>query len=418
MRVQVVATNDAGSSPPATSSVSTAVVKMPPVNLTAPLVTGTARDEVLLTSTTGTWDGTGPLAYTYQWQRCDTAGNNCVAIAGATASTYRLADADVGHTVRSTVRATNDVGNAVKASAASAVVLAAPPADKTAPVVSGTSRDGQVLTASAGTWSGTGPFTYGYEWLRCDTAGNNCVVIPGATGSTYELTAGDVGHTVRTRVTATNGLGSDTSTSSPSAVVQLAPPSNDARPALAGTARDEQTLTATTGGWDGTGPLDYAYQWQRCDAGPANCVAIAGATGASYTLTDADAGKVVRVVVTASNGAGQATATSVPTVVVAKAPPAAGAVAGALERRRHADRRHRLLDRHRPLRLHLPVAALRRGRQRTASPSPAPPAPPTTCRPRTSATRCAWSSPPPTRSAAPPSPRPRPRRSSTTRPQR
>ena len=84
-----------------------------------------------------------------------------------------------------------------------------------APVVSGTSRDGQVLTATAGTWSGTGPFTYGYEWQRCDAAGNNCVAIPGATGSTYELTAADVGHTVRTGVTATNALGSDTSTSSP-----------------------------------------------------------------------------------------------------------------------------------------------------------------------------------------------------------
>ena len=37
------------------------------------------------------------------------------------------------------------------------------------------------------TWNGSAPFTYTYAWLRCDTSGNNCTTISGATSSTYTL---------------------------------------------------------------------------------------------------------------------------------------------------------------------------------------------------------------------------------------
>ncbi|MDQ1476678.1 MAG: hypothetical protein QOE62_1907, partial [Actinomycetota bacterium] len=68
-------------------------------------------------------------------------------------------------------------------------------------------------------------------------------------------------------------------------------------------------LTASVGSWDGAFPISYAYQWKRCDAGdPLNgpCVNITGATSSFYTPVAADAGKRLRVQVTATNGQGTA----------------------------------------------------------------------------------------------------------------
>ena len=39
------------------------------------------------------------------------------------------------------------------------------------PVISGSAVQAQTLTTSTGAWSGTAPFTYAYEWRRCDAAG-------------------------------------------------------------------------------------------------------------------------------------------------------------------------------------------------------------------------------------------------------
>jgi hypothetical protein len=67
------------------------------------------------------------------------------------------------------------------------------------------------------------------------------------------------------------------------------------------------TLSAVKGTWSGTPRISYAYQWQRCSPGFTN---IAGATGASYRLSAADAGIQVRVVITATNVAGSTTVAS------------------------------------------------------------------------------------------------------------
>ncbi len=321
IRVLVIATNDAGASPPAASTPSGSVSQEPPANTAAPIVTGSAQDEGTLTSTLGAWDGTGPLDYAYQWQRCDADGLNCADIAGATGSSYTLTDDDVDSTIRSTVTASNDEGSEVEVSAVSGSVQAAAPGAQTPPVVSGTTRDGETLSATTGTFDGTGPFTYEYRWRRCEEDGFGCVTIPGATSSTYELMDADVGHTIRAAVTATNGLGSDTERSVPSDIVVADPPANDAPPTASGTARDGETLTADPGSWDGTGPIDYTYTWERCDEPGVGCAAIPGATGPSYMLTGDDAGMVVQVVVTATNSAGTTPVTSVPTAVVAEQAP-------------------------------------------------------------------------------------------------
>jgi hypothetical protein len=89
-----------------------------------------------------------------------------------------------------------------------------------------------------------------------------------------------------------------------------------------GSATVGQPLSANPGSWNGTGPLTYAYRWQRCDANGANCVDIAGATGSTYTPSAADAGRTVRVVVTVTNAAGTSTPVASAPIAVAALPPA------------------------------------------------------------------------------------------------
>ena len=93
----------------------------------------------------------------------------------------------------------------------------------TAPAVSGTPQQGQTLTASTGTWNGTAPMTYAYQWFYCDQTGGNCAPIVGYTQSTYKPVVYDVGGRNKVRVTATNGAGSAQAYSALTAVVTAAP---------------------------------------------------------------------------------------------------------------------------------------------------------------------------------------------------
>src|SRR5437867_4364748 len=99
------------------------------------------------------------------------------------------------------------------------------------------------------------------------------------------------------------------------------PPAATTAPAITGTPVQGQMLTGSTGSWYGR-PTTYSYAWRRCDSAGANCSAISGATSPSYVLTSADAGVTERVVVTASNAGGSASATSAQTAAVAAAAPA------------------------------------------------------------------------------------------------
>jgi hypothetical protein len=203
------------------------------------------------------------------------------------------------------------------------------------PVVSGSTVQGQALTTTNGTWTGTAPVTFRYRWLRCDTSGGgpngvNCDTIGAATRKTYVLRGADVGHRIRSRVVASNteGTASANSNATPG-VVQRSPtagaPNNTSPPTIAGATQEGQTLTASPGSWTGGQPQTYAYQWRRCDRNGGGCADIGGATGNTYVIKSADVGGTLRVRVAARNSSGTRTSTSVPTGVVTRAGVPSGA---------------------------------------------------------------------------------------------
>lgn len=92
----------------------------------------------------------------------------------------------------------------------------AAPINTNPPEISGLPVLGRSLTATLGSWSGA-PSTYSYQWTQCDANGANCTAVVGATASSYVVQATDLGFTIRVRVKATNGYGSSSAQSAPTA---------------------------------------------------------------------------------------------------------------------------------------------------------------------------------------------------------
>jgi hypothetical protein len=197
-----------------------AAAAAPPSNTRRPSLSGTAKDGSTLTASDGRWT-TSPTSFGYEWLRCGSGGANCAQIAGANSKRYTLTTADVGHRIRVEVIAKNSSGSTSATSAASNIVRASgsAPHNTSAPAISGVAKEGQTLTTSTGSWTGSSPITYTYQWLRCDGAGANCTVIAGATGQSYNLTAADVVHTMRVTVRAANTIDSNPATSRQTALV-------------------------------------------------------------------------------------------------------------------------------------------------------------------------------------------------------
>ena len=289
-----------------------------------PTISGTAQvGETLTVDTSGIADNDGltNASYSYQWLSDDTD------IAGATAKTYTLVDADEGKTIKVRVSFTDDAGNEESlTSAATAAVEGRPNSPATGqPTVSGTVQVGETLIADTSDISdgdGLDNVSYSYQWLA-DGAD-----IAGATATTYTLTADDEGAAVKVRVTFTDDAGNEEELTSQATDAAAAATATNSpatgQPAISGTIQVGETLTASTSGIsddDGLINASYQYQWLADDAD------IAGGTATTYTLVDADAGVVVKVRVSFTDDAGnEETLTSAATGTVEARPnsPATG----------------------------------------------------------------------------------------------
>jgi hypothetical protein len=161
------------------------------------------------------------------------------------------------------------------------VVAAGSQVLKPVPAVSGDGKVATLLTAAAGSWDAGSVLTY--QWLR------DGVAISGATSSTYMLTVADYLKSITVKVTGTStGYTTETKESAP--IVVAAGTLASVTPQLTGNSSVGSVLTVVTGNW--TAGTSFTYQWFRDGS------AIANATNATYTFSNADSAHELFVAVT------------------------------------------------------------------------------------------------------------------------
>jgi hypothetical protein len=243
------------------------------------------------------WNGTVALGLTFRaWDRTSgSAGSTADTTTNGGTSAFSMVKASAGITV-------NPVNDAATGS----------------PMITGTLTEDQTLTADvSGISDADGLGVFSYQWLRSGS------IIAGATNVTYLLDDADVGSQIRVRVSYTDGHGTNESVTS--AQTALVANVNDAPvglPLVTGTVTEDQTLTADVSGIsDADGLGVFSTQWLR------NGADIAGGTGSTYTLGDADVGARISVTVSYTDGQGTSeSVTSVQTATVTNINDAPGGV--------------------------------------------------------------------------------------------
>ena len=309
-----------------------------------PTISGRAEVGETLTASTGAIadpDGLASTAFSYQWSRDD--GSAITDISGATTSTYTLQEEDLDLQVSVTVAFTDDEGN--DETLTSAAVRVQPP----------TPLSGAFDSATLpGQHDGSNAFTFelyfseepvlGFEAVRDHvldvTNGDVASVRRSTQGSNlrWEITVQPDGNdevTLLLPITANCGDEGAVCTGSEKklligAVVFVRGPATSqeqtaantpatGNPAVTGTARVGQTLTADTSGIadaDGLQNPTFSHQWVSSDG--VTDTDIPGETGPAYVVKPGDAGKMIKVRVSFTDDAdNDETTTSAATAAVA-----------------------------------------------------------------------------------------------------
>jgi hypothetical protein len=150
------------------------------------------------------------------------------------------------------------------------------------PSIVGSADFGQTLSVRTGAWQ-PAPVTLEYQWYRDG-------VRTGVQTPTYEVRGADIGHRITVSVRGSrDGYIAQTRTSGPTKKV-AEPVVTAGTPRVTGNPVVGRTLTAQPGVWKPS-TLELGYQWKR------DGKVIPGATAKTYTLTEADRGHTVHVVV-------------------------------------------------------------------------------------------------------------------------
>ena len=319
IKVEVSFTDDADNDETLTSAATDAVSAANIPATGAPTISGTARvGEVLTVDTSGISDEDGMenASFTFTW------GASGYFRATGAVTEYTIQPDDEGKTVDVTASFIDDKGNQEFVDSAPTSVVEARPNNPAtgAPTISGTAQVGETVTADTSGIADADGLTnaaFTYQWLADDAE------IAGATGSTYTLADTDEGKAIKVEVSFTDDARNEETLSSAAtdAVAAASTPNRPATgaPTISGTAQVGETLTANTSGIadeDGLDDVSFTYQWTGDGED------IAGATGATYTLAEADEGKAISVSISFTDDAGnEETLTSGATAAVASAEP-------------------------------------------------------------------------------------------------
>ena len=329
VRVRETASNFIGS----TASDASPAGHLPdwPVNLTAPLISGSPKAfpfGSVISGSTGSWSGLSPITFTFQWLYCDWLNPpQCAPIPLATSSSYAPSGDYIGFRLQLKITAKNSAGSDSAFSGLSVPVTGDLPVNTVSPkILAGSIEVGSTLTTDTGAFSGATPLHYTYQWMKCQPVGQPCTPIVGAKASSYVLQPSDQGATIRSQVTAANGGGSNYGTSNHT--LPILPktrfgPANTDPPTLDGKTVPGSTLVATSGSWTGEPVIRYTYTWLHCDATGSDCTAIPNVSGKTFKLKVSDVGYTVKLLVTGRNSLGAATVNSDPTNVIVQLPPQA-----------------------------------------------------------------------------------------------
>ena len=275
-----------------------------------------------LTATDGTWKGTAPFFYSYQWKYCTSGSDkaSCTQnVPGATAPRYILKASDKqasGRWFALVVSAQNLVSkDPVKQTSniiGTGSVVDPPgnapvPAPGGNPTVSPNAASypwGTQFTANPGTWTQNGnPVSpsFSFQWQQCDNpAPSPCIDIVGATGTKYTARKEDINHHIQVLVTATANSASNVRTATENNQIIQKVPANLTKPTIIGDPYTGVTLSSTTGKWDADQPT-YERRWFRCNEEGLQCNPISGETGMTHAVTAADKGSRLQLEVKATS---------------------------------------------------------------------------------------------------------------------
>ncbi|MEO5369089.1 MAG: Ig-like domain-containing protein [Magnetococcus sp. DMHC-1] len=251
-------------------------------------ISGTILQGGTLTASNTLADRDGLGTISYQWQA---DGTN---ISGATGDTLTLTAGEVGKVITAVASYTDGHGTPESVTSSATSTVAATNSAPTGTVtISGTATQGNTLTATDTLADADGLGTIAWQWLADGTP------IAGATGNTLVPSETEVGTMITVTASYTDGHGTAESvTSGSTSAVGNANDAPTGTVTISGTATQGNTLTAanTLADVDGLGTI--AWQWQ------ADGTNIAGATGNTLVLTEAEVGKTVTVTASYTDGHG------------------------------------------------------------------------------------------------------------------
>lgn len=233
-----------------------------------------------VTASPGTWNPTSGVSFSYQWLA---DGSD---IANATTASLPVTSALLGKKLSVRVTGSGFLDTPGTATSAQTAAVENPTVrNLTLPTFTGTFTIDNTVGSTTGTWSPSGA-TFTRQWFA------DGVAIVGATGTTYKLTAAEVGKRMSVRVTASKtGYQSGTSTSALSAVVQPGTITNTSPPTIYGDLRVGKTVGVNVGYWSPSSVV-WTYRWF------ANGVVIPDVTTKTFVPDASLVGKSLKAEVT------------------------------------------------------------------------------------------------------------------------